>query len=354
MIMLPLRAKVWSLVVVLTAALVPEGAFAQISNVTCLSSFGWMNNSIEQNPCLVTVYLQNPCGNGSIYVIDPLPPGSFYYAPPSVVGANLCECNTVTYSMISACSVCQNGSYMSWSSWSSGCNNQMSIGESVRKVVDILQAFLIHLINRYPLDIPAGTKVPNWAYLSVTGGGFNSTVAQSDGDLPESTATGVPSTTTVIYSTTLPASLTTVYSSYSSSSFTTTGPSTTSSSTSSHVGAIAGGVVGGIAGAAVIIGLATWFFVKRYRASTTLSAGISNVDGHPGHTQSVYSTNVVMFPMVQQPRLYDPSDPTTFPVHPHPTDLVTSSNNMVLNTSSPPRAYIQQSHLGKYTGVPQV
>lgn len=37
----------------------------------------------------------------------------------------------------------------------------------MRKVVDILQAFLIHLIGRYPMDIPTGTKVPNWAYLNV-------------------------------------------------------------------------------------------------------------------------------------------------------------------------------------------
>ncbi|KAG2353712.1 hypothetical protein BDR07DRAFT_686728 [Suillus spraguei] len=337
MIMLPLRAKVWSLVVVLTAALVPEGAFAQISNVTCLSSFGWMNNSIEQNPCLVTVYLQNPCGNGSIYEINPLLPGEYYEAP-SGAGATPCQCNTVTYSMISACSVCQNGSYISWSSWSSSCT----------------QIF----IEEYPMDIPAATKVPNWAYLNLTDGQFDATVAQSNGDLPESTATGVPSTTTVIRSTTLSASLTTVYT--SSSLTTTTGPSETSSSARSNVGAIAGGVVGGIAGAAVIIGLATWFF-KRRRSSTKLSAGFSNVDGRSGHTQSFYSNNITMSQMAQQPRPYDPSDPATFPsdqttflVHPHPTSIVTSSNNMVLNTSLPPPTFPQQSRPGQYTGVPQV
>lgn len=219
MIVLPLRVKVWSLAVVLTAAaLVFEGAFAQTSTATCLTSFGWMNNSIGQDPCLVTAYLLNgACGTA--FAIGPLPPGDFYGAP-SAAGATPCQCNTVTYSTISACSVCQNSSYLTWSSWSSSCT-QISIGE-------------------YPMDIPAGTKIPNWAYLNVSGGQFDATAAQSNGDLPESTATSVPSTTTVIHSTTLPASLTTLY----TSSTTTTGPSTTSSSLSSNVGAIAGGVIG--------------------------------------------------------------------------------------------------------------
>ncbi|KAG2078817.1 hypothetical protein BDR04DRAFT_1112202 [Suillus decipiens] len=282
MIMLPLRAKVWSLVVVLTAALVPEGAFAQTTTVTCLSSFGWMNNSLEQNPCLVSAYL---------------------------VPREQTIANVIHY--------CQNNSYMS-----------------------------------FPLDIPSGTKVPNWAYLNLTNGQFDPTVAQINGDLPESTATGVPSTATVIHSTTLPASLTTLY----TSSTTTTGPSTTSSSLSSNVGAIAGGVIGGIAGAAVIIGLATWYFVKRRRSSTALSAGFNNVGGSPGWTQSFYSTNTIISPMAQQPRLYDPSDPTTFPVHPHSsTGLVTSaSSNIALNSSLPPSSFLRQSYLGQYTGVPQV
>ncbi|KAG2353716.1 hypothetical protein BDR07DRAFT_1432131 [Suillus spraguei] len=252
MIMLPLRAKVWSLAVVLTAAtLVPECAFAQSSTVTCLPSFGWMNNSLEQGPCIVASYLGSACGGS--YNVGPMSPG-YVYAPH---GTNPCECSTIFYSMISTCSVCQDILYMNFS-----CN-QISIGE-------------------FPLDIPAGTKVPNWAYLSVTGGGFNSTAAQSDGDLPESTATGVPSTTTVIYSTTMSASLTAI-------------------STSSHVGVIAGGVVGGITGAAVIIGLAMWFFVKRRRSSTTPLASFSNAEGHSGRTQSFYSTNDTMFPMAQQP-----------------------------------------------------
>ncbi|KAG2078818.1 hypothetical protein BDR04DRAFT_4809 [Suillus decipiens] len=57
-----------------------------------------------------------------------------------------------------------------------------------------------------------------------------------------------------------------------------------------------------------------------------------------------------MFPMAQQPRLYDPSDPTAFPVHAHPTTLVTSSN-IVLNPPLPPLAYTQPLRPGKYLGL---
>ncbi|KAG1891126.1 hypothetical protein F4604DRAFT_393549 [Suillus subluteus] len=172
----PPKAKAWSLVVVLAAALVPRGAFAQMSTVTCLSSFGWMNNSLVQDPCLVASYLESTCG--AIINFDPLPTG-YHYEAPSAALANPCVCNTVTYSMVSACADCQNRTYDDWTSWSTSCS-KFSIGESVRKVVDILQAFLIHLIDRYPNDIPTGTKVPNWAYLNVSGG-FDPVAAQSNG-----------------------------------------------------------------------------------------------------------------------------------------------------------------------------
>ncbi|KAG2041608.1 hypothetical protein BDR03DRAFT_669108 [Suillus americanus] len=329
----PPQVKAWSLVVVLAAAaaLVPRGAFAQ--NAACLSSFGWMNNSLGQDPCLVASYLQSAC---TPMMAGPLPPG-YIYSAPSAATANPCECSTVTYSMLSACADCQNAGYLNWSAWSTSCT-QTSIRE-------------------YPMDIPAGTKVPSWAYLNVAGG-FDPVAAQNNGDLPESTATSVQTTITVTYSTTISASLTSMSTSLTSSSGAATGSSTTpaSDSTSSNVGAIAGGVVGGIAGAAAIIGLATWYFVKRRRSSTTPSAAFNDISGGPGHTQSFYSTNTTStFPMAQQLRLYDPSDPTTFPGRPHSfTGPVATSSNVNLNPSMPSPVFPQQSRPGQYTGVPQV
>ncbi|KAG2041607.1 hypothetical protein BDR03DRAFT_1006807 [Suillus americanus] len=180
---------------------------------------------------------------------------------------------------------------------------------------------------QYPYNIPSGTKVPNWAYLNVTTAGFDAVVAQSAGDLPESAATSVQSTGSVTYSSSVSASLT-------SSSGTATGSSTSSTnSKSSNAGAIAGGVVGGIVGAAVIIGLATWFYFKRRRSATAPSAAFSDIGGGSGYPQGYYSANPDSFPvqpqMTQQPRLYDPSDPTTFPGSlSSPTVPITSSSNI--------------------------
>ncbi|KIK49219.1 hypothetical protein CY34DRAFT_797160 [Suillus luteus UH-Slu-Lm8-n1] len=325
-------SKAWSLIVVLAAAaLVPRGVFAQTSNVTCLASYSWMSNSLSQNPCVVASYLESVCWGGD-FTISSLPPGT-HYAAPTVAEANSCECSTVTYSLVSACGACQNATYLTWSSWSYNCS----------------QIFP----QVYPYDIPAGTVVPNWAYLNVTANGFDLVSAQSTGDLPESTATKVQSTGTVTSASSVSASLT--------NSGTATGSPTTSptNSTSSNVGAIAGGVVGGIVGAAAIIGFATWFFVKRRRSATAPSAAFTDIGGGPGYTQSVYSSNPHPFPMqpqmTQQPRLYDPSDPTTFPGSPpSPTVLTTGSSNIYQNPSIPSHVFSQQPRPGQYNGTPEI
>ncbi|KAG1756665.1 uncharacterized protein EDB91DRAFT_1261638 [Suillus paluster] len=304
--------KAWSLIVVLAAAaIVPRGAFAQTSNATCVSGFDWMNNTLQQNPCTVAAYLESVCWGGD-FSIYPLPAGT-HYAAPEVTEANACECSTVVYSLISACGDCQNRTFL-----------------------------------RYPYNIPSGTLVPNWAYLNVTSGSgtFDATLAQADGDSPESSATTAQSTGTATHSTTVSGSLTTP-------------PTTaTGSSATSNVGAIAGGVIGGVVGLAAIVGLAAWFFVKRRRSSKAPSAAFSDIGGGPGYTQSVYSANPHPFPMqsqmTQQPRLYDPADPTTFPTSPPSPTVLTTSSNIYQNPSIPSHVFSQQSRPGQYTGTPEI
>ncbi|KAG2356136.1 hypothetical protein BDR07DRAFT_1464207 [Suillus spraguei] len=325
-------SKAWSLIVVLAAAaLVPRGVFAQTSDVACLSSYGWMNNSLQQTPCLVAAYLDSVCSGGD-YSVNSLPSGD-HYAPPTASEANNCQCSTVTYSLISACGDCQNATYLTWSSWSYNCT-QIYLGV-------------------YPNNIPSGTAVPNWAYLNVTTNGFDPVAAQNDGDLPESTATKAQSTVSVPSSSTASATLT------SSSGSPTASSTSSNNSKSSNAGAIAGGVVGGVVGAAIIIGLATWYFIKRRRSTTAPSAAFSDIGGGPGYSQSVFSANPHPFPMPQQmteqPRLYDPSDPSTFPGSPpSPTLLTTSSSNVYQNPSIPSHVFSQQSRPGQYSGTPEV
>ncbi|KAG0707649.1 hypothetical protein DFH29DRAFT_591619 [Suillus ampliporus] len=103
--------KAWSLMVVLAAAaIVPRDAFAQTSTVTCQPGFDWMNNTLNQNPCTVAVYLASVCSGGD-FGVNPIPVGTFYAAPTGPQ-ANACECSTVTYSLISACGDCQNRTFL--------------------------------------------------------------------------------------------------------------------------------------------------------------------------------------------------------------------------------------------------
>jgi hypothetical protein len=84
-------------------------------------------NSLHQNPCVVASYLEGVCFGGrksfrsvnflaiffdripdTVFEIDPLPQGHHYTGAPSGQG-NLCQCNTVVYSLVSACGACQGG-----------------------------------------------------------------------------------------------------------------------------------------------------------------------------------------------------------------------------------------------------
>ncbi|KAG1878260.1 hypothetical protein F4604DRAFT_1756106 [Suillus subluteus] len=302
-----LTLKAWPSIVALVAAAALQGAFAQIvANITCLSSFGWMNNSLGQNPCLVTAYLGSPCADGS-YEIVAIPAGTQYTGPP-LSGANPCQCNSVIYSLTSACGVCQGLIPVTWSSWKTYCTTAFT--------------------QLYPTTIPTGTAVPNWAYLDVvTGNIFNATAAQLDGDLPESNATSPLSISTTASLSTSAHTSTTPLSAGSPASATSTGSSTPTSK-SSDVGATAGGVVGGIVGVGAIAGLAAWFFIRRRRFRRASSAAFSQPQ------------------MTQPPRFYDPADPSTFPP-PLFSTLQTTTSSVNQNFS-------QQSRPGQYNGVPEV
>ena len=72
------------------------------------------------------------------FTVDPLPAGYEYSGPNVLDGDDLCKCNTVTYSLLSACGKCQSGlfnaygftisfyvplyeSTISWSIWITNC-----------------------------------------------------------------------------------------------------------------------------------------------------------------------------------------------------------------------------------------
>lgn len=68
----------------------------------------------------------------------------------------------MVYSLISACSVCQDGLVGTWIEWSSACG---TVGTAV---------------GQYPNPTPNQTVIPGWSTIdpNATGGSFNATNAQ--------------------------------------------------------------------------------------------------------------------------------------------------------------------------------
>jgi len=182
--------------------------------ICTVAGYSWMYNSLKQDPCVIASRLGRVC-HGAIWTMDPLPPGTHYggldpaYGPPSP-----CECNTVSYSIMAACSLCQDRGYIRFSSWTDMCTIVYS--------------------QKFPKDIPYDTAVPHYAYLDVQADDFfDVRIAQTAGG-PESTSP--PKSTPP------------------STAATTTSTPTQSNSTAkkTNVRAIAGGVGGGIAGLAIL------------------------------------------------------------------------------------------------------
>ncbi|THH28014.1 hypothetical protein EUX98_g6170 [Antrodiella citrinella] len=322
-------------------ALVGTHVNAQGTNATCQSSFDWMTNSRGQSPCLVTAYLNTPClSNAADAYVYSLPSG-FHYRPPLVSTATACQCNTVFYSVIQACAVCQGDPIVPWSTWNQNCT--AAIYESV-----------------YPEPIPSGTAVPAWAFLDVTvSDNFNASAAQLNEETnpAESSASSVAA---------LPTNSPTVG-----------GPLPTHAAAASHsgspVGAIVGGVVGGVVGLAILAAIGIFFWRRRGRSSAARTSAASNIDMTGGEYPAVSQvyTPIPVFPASPPPvaeyvspgRIYDPNDPSTFPTG--MDESLHSTQQILYSPSSPPpvsftsnQPEYQQQHVvapqGHYTGVAEV
>ncbi|KIJ23832.1 hypothetical protein M422DRAFT_275520 [Sphaerobolus stellatus SS14] len=102
----------------------------------------WMSNQRGMSPCEVAANLE-------ALHIKKLPSTSSVYTGPRNGHSNPLQCSTVSYSMVSACAVCQGGGFKSWKGWASNCiMRDISVGN-------------------YPLPLPPGIEVPTWAYMNV-------------------------------------------------------------------------------------------------------------------------------------------------------------------------------------------
>ncbi|KAF8339226.1 hypothetical protein F5887DRAFT_475351 [Amanita rubescens] len=196
------------------------------------NQYNWTYNSLDQSPCYVAVALISMVNAGQTYTLPSVTfLGQIYGLEP---GSNtLYFCNTVWYSLLSACALCQDGSWFTWPVYSQNCS----------------QTYLME----YPGPIPSNTSVPTWAFLNVTATNDNFDPAKA------SSLAVAPSPT----------------SSASTSSAATSSTSTSSTSTStshptpntSKVGAIAGGTIGGFVIALLVLTL-LFYLHKRHNGTT--------------------------------------------------------------------------------------
>ncbi|KAF9507616.1 hypothetical protein BS47DRAFT_1488764 [Hydnum rufescens UP504] len=319
---------------------------AQTSNVTCLPSFNWSDNSLGQSPCLQAAWLQAECNDGD-WGVDSLPPDYHYIGPTSDNSTeNACICTTVVYNLLSACGACQNLIWITWTSWSFFCVDYRYIKEGT-----------------YNVTIPYGTSIPAWAFdlPSHHNDTFNISAAKNIGDSPERTGGTLSptSTSTSTPSFTTSGSLLTGYPSSASSSSSPTQSGGSRGSTS-NVGAIAGGVAGGVVGLA-LIGLAGFLLLRKRRPPSTVpsqdsdrvlisstSAGFSGVSGRGGTTLSGSGPEMVNADNRPRsfPSVYDPNDPSTYPTTP---SQATGSNHL-----SFPAPALERDPVAKYSGVPEL
>jgi len=215
-------------------------AAAQTTNATCDVAHNWAFNSQKQSPCQVASALLAVC-TGS-YEVLALPANSHYAGPDTVQDANPCQCNTVVYSLLSECGLCQERTITMWSLWEVNCDSVS--------------------ISSFPMPIPAGLHVPGWAYLDpeTSGDMFDESLAFADANLTESTAIPQPSKTS---SSTVPTSST------SSAAAQPTVASDTSGSSpvnQKRANAIGGGIVGGFA-ALLLVGSLVFCLYRRRKVA---------------------------------------------------------------------------------------
>jgi len=227
----------WSIPVLWFAAVL--SVVSQTSPVTsCVSTYDWSINSLQQTPCLVTAYLESACGTAT--EIPAVPVGNHYLGPgPNEV--NPCRCSSVTYSTISACAGCQNRTYIDWLTWSQDCT--------------------IVYPSTFIESLPSAVVVPSWAYLnlSLTNNNFSLAVAEQNAT---DTASATPSAITTSTSVSESNSLTSTPLALTTASPTS---STSAGNSKSNAGAIAGGVVGGLGFAAIVALGSLWFCLRRKR-----------------------------------------------------------------------------------------
>ncbi|KAK7460672.1 hypothetical protein VKT23_009387 [Stygiomarasmius scandens] len=184
-----------------------------------------------------------------------------------------CVCSTVFFSLLVACTTCQNANVVLWGEYSSNCTHTFE--------------------SEIPpnVTIPSGFAIPHWAFTPLLpDGDINSTAIREDHQ-PDVTTSPFPPTQTASSGTITPTQ--------------TVNSGGASLGKGRNIGPIVGGVVG-VLGLGILVALA---FLVRRRVIQKKSAPISTPLGwvSPEQRSSTYSHDKL------HNRPYNPNDPTTFP-----------------------------------------
>ncbi|KAF7760945.1 hypothetical protein Agabi119p4_10354 [Agaricus bisporus var. burnettii] len=292
----------------------------------------WTFNSVGKSPCEVATTLAVDCADQGFYLIPKLPARARYIGPEI---QNSCQCNTVYYSLLSACAACQGAGWISWPRFAMNCT-----------LADISQ---------FPLPLLHDVKVPGWAYADIELSSNNFSLAAAQNLARKRPSPTLTSTLSIVFFSESPESIgiplaistsTLEPSSSTTSAFSTTstaastppsGSSTPSSGSSSHAGIIAGSVVGGVFGLALIAGLLVYFLHHHLgHPQNPESASVPPTPfnhGHPGQDVGppIYAPSPTPFnPNMGEPfsgsfaaafpsqKFYDPPESAAFPL-PAPT-----------------------------------
>jgi len=173
-------------------------------------------NTLGQSPCAVGTYLQGACNHGGtlqvwgclvhrthprkVFTLPDLVSDDYSYVGPTVPSdfSNLCKCNTVVYSLLSACDTCQGSNWFScvcflcpctltdtitvtlvcrWGTWAQNCTAVDPPQTFVLSITapDLVPSPIVRLfyscsdgLLRFSHTIPNGTRVPGWAFIDVT------------------------------------------------------------------------------------------------------------------------------------------------------------------------------------------
>ncbi|KAI9459698.1 hypothetical protein BJY52DRAFT_356725 [Lactarius psammicola] len=237
---------------------------AQVSAPSCTSSiWEWSYNSIGQDPCTIVAYLMATCYDGK-FSLEPVLGPTHGYLP---VSPNPCDCSTVSFNLLSACSTCQGGTTSSWTLYSENCTITVET-------------------STFPNKVPPQTRVPQWALQDTTiENRWDATEAFTIGDSPE-----IPPGKKV-------------------------GPSESGSNT----GAIVGGVVGGVVAVAATAGLVFIFRRRRRHARAQLATSVvNNASPPPSASQMTHVPTMPSYGHTSDSlrgSYYDPDNPSTYPEH---------------------------------------